>query len=118
MPPVAPCGNRSRRDTFQASLSPAFWTSRPKLPHCPIFIVAGPDFRNTSAGPERLLTVSHVGSLGAGVRGSSDGWSGMPVALTKPWLQIAVPLTVFAFTVTLNVMVATLLLEASAGIKP
>src|SRR2546429_1126891 len=63
MPPVAPCGNRSRRDTFQASLSPVFWTSMPKLPHCPRFIVAGPGFVITSAGSEAADTmVTRVGS--------------------------------------------------------
>src|SRR5215813_13655466 len=64
--------------------------------------------------------MSRVGSLGTGVRGSSDGWSTMPVALTKPWFDMIVPSGTFAFTTTLNVMVATLawLLDASAGIKP
>src|SRR5262245_34112527 len=64
--------------------------------------------------------MSTVGSLGAGVRGSSDGWSAIPVALTKPWFEIIVPATTFGFTTTLNVMVATLavLFEASAGIEP
>src|SRR5437899_11977731 len=65
-------------------------------------------------------TISCVGSLGTGVRGSSDGWSTMPVALTKPWFEMIVPSGVFGFTTTLNVMVATLagLLDASAGISP
>src|SRR5438105_2669670 len=64
--------------------------------------------------------MSCVGSLGAGVRGSSDGWSGMPFALTNPWFAITVPLATFGFTTTLKVMVATLagLLDASAGMKP
>src|SRR5262245_15049558 len=91
-----------------------------KLPHCPRFIVAGPDFVITSAGPVALPTISMVGSLRAGVGRSSDGWSAIPVALTKPWFEIAVPAATFAFTTTSNVMVATLagLLDASAGIKP
>src|SRR2546423_455791 len=63
-----------------------------------------------------------VGSLGIGVRGSSDGWSTMPfpVALTKPWFEMIVPSRTFGFTTTLNVIVATLawLLDASAGIEP
>src|SRR5262249_38704952 len=64
--------------------------------------------------------MSRVGSLRAGVRGSSDGWSATPVAFTKPWFEITVPSGTFGFTTTLNVMVATLawLLDASAGIKP
>src|SRR5215470_15007938 len=66
--------------------------------------------------------MSHVGSLGAGVRGSSDGWLTIPLpaALTKLWLQIRVPLGTFGFTSTLNLMVATLawLLDGSAGIEP
>src|SRR5689334_10891880 len=66
--------------------------------------------------------MSHVGSLGAGVRGSSDGWLTVPLPgeVTKLWLQINVPPGVFGFTTTLNVMVATLdwLLDASAGIEP
>ena len=69
--------------------------------------------------------MSHVRSLAAGVRGSSDGWSAIPLpeALTKLWLQISVPLGVFGFTTALNVMVAVLawlamLLAASAGIEP
>src|SRR5437879_3234777 len=65
--------------------------------------------------------MSHVRSLGAGVRGSSDGWSTIPLpGTTKLWLQISVPFGVFGFTATLNVMVATLawLLDAFAGIEP
>src|SRR5213083_1491230 len=64
--------------------------------------------------------MSCVGSLGAGVRGSSDGRSTMPVALTKPWFEMIVPSGTFGFTTTSNVMVATLawLLEESAGIEP
>src|SRR5262249_57315308 len=64
--------------------------------------------------------MSRVGSLGTGVRGSSDGWSTMPVALTNPWFEMIVPLGTVGFTTTLNVMVATLagLLDGSAGIKP
>src|SRR5258705_214103 len=66
--------------------------------------------------------MSSVGSLGAGVSGSSDGKSTIAFAgpLTKPWLEITVPLATFEFTTTSNVIVATLagLLEASAGIKP
>src|SRR5262252_848583 len=64
--------------------------------------------------------MSRVGSLGTGVRGSSDGWSTMPVALTNPWFEMIVPLGTVGFTTTLNVMVATLagLLDASAGIEP
>src|SRR5215813_1725326 len=94
--------------------------SRAKLPHCPRFIVDGPDFRNTSVGGARLPTMSIVGSLGAGVRGSSDGWLTMPLPFTKPWFEITVPPTAFGFTTTLKVIVATLawLLDASAGIKP
>src|SRR6516165_10099030 len=67
-----------------------------------------------------LPTMLIVGSFGAGVRGSSDGVLTIPVALTKPWFEIAVPAATPAFTVTSNVMVATLavLLEASAGITP
>src|SRR6266516_1465759 len=63
--------------------------------------------------------MSRVGSLGAGVRGSSDGWS-MPLALTKPWFEMIVQSRTFGFTTTLNMMVATLawLLDASAGIEP
>src|SRR5207244_6918441 len=57
MPPVVPCGNRSRRLTFQASPSPVFWTSIPKLPHCPRFIVVGPDFLTTRAGSEAAAIV-------------------------------------------------------------
>src|SRR5262245_58946464 len=62
--------------------------------------------------------MSFVGSLGACVRGSSEGWEPMmPLALTKPWFEISVPLAVFGLTVTLNVLVATLagLLDAAAG---
>src|SRR5256886_10804968 len=63
-----------------------------------------------------------VGSLGIGVRGSSDGWSMMPfaTALTKPWFEMIVPSRTFVFTITSKVIVATLawLLEASAGIEP
>src|SRR5262245_34839214 len=66
--------------------------------------------------------MSHVRSLRAAVRGSSDGWSAIPLpeAFTKLWLQISVPLGVFGFTTTLNVMVATLawLFDGSAGIEP
>src|SRR5215831_9049106 len=64
--------------------------------------------------------MSSVGSLGTGVRGSSDGWSTIPVALTKPWFEMIVPLGTLGFTTTLNVMVATLawLLDASAVIEP
>src|SRR4030095_6838989 len=64
--------------------------------------------------------MSRVGSLRAGVRGSSDGWSTLPVELTKPWFEMIVPSGTFGFTTTLNVMVATLagLLDASAGIEP
>src|SRR5262245_35322741 len=66
--------------------------------------------------------MSIVGSLGAGVRGSSDGWSTTPLAaaVTKPWLEINVPSTAFRFTTTSNVIVATLagLLDGSAGIVP
>src|SRR5213594_3168486 len=115
MPPVAPCWSRSRRVAFQASLSPVFWMSMLKLPHCARFKVAGPDFVTASTGP---ATMSIVGSLRAGVRGSSDGWSTMPVPLTKPWFEMTVPLTVLEFTTTLKVMVATLawpLLDGSAG---
>src|SRR5262245_17428188 len=117
MPPVAPCGNRSRRNTFQASLIPVFWTSMLKFPHCPRLIVAGPDFVTMSTGP---ATMSIVGSLGAGVRGSSDGWSAIVVALTKPWFEIAVPLTTLGFTTTLKVTAATLvwpLIDGSGGMN-
>src|ERR1041385_946618 len=66
--------------------------------------------------------MSQVGSLVAGVRGSSDGWSAIPLpgAVTKLWLQIAVPLGVFWFTTTLNVIVATFvwLPDAPVGIEP
>src|SRR5438093_11936550 len=64
--------------------------------------------------------MSRVGSLGAGVRGSSDGWSVMPVAVTKLWFEMNVPSGTFGCTTTLNVTVATLagLLDASAGIEP
>src|ERR671922_1241422 len=66
--------------------------------------------------------MSRVGSSGAGVSGSSDGWSTMPfpVALTKPWFEMIVPSGTFGFTTTSNVIVATLawLLDASAGIEP
>src|SRR5262245_60047561 len=72
MPPVAPVGNRSRRDTFQASLVPVFWTSMPKLPHCPIFIVPGPDFVTTSAGSEEDTIVTRVGSSPLGTVGSVE----------------------------------------------
>src|SRR5262249_61565839 len=67
----------------------------------------------------RLPTTSIVGSLGTGVRGSSEGWSTMPVALTTPWFEMIVPSGVFGFTTTLKVMVATLagVLDASAGIE-
>src|SRR5438094_10449039 len=68
----------------------------------------------------RLPTTAIVGSLGASVRGSSEGWLTMPLPFTKPWFEIAVPLATLGFTNTLNVMVATLagLLDASAGIEP
>src|SRR6185295_12496761 len=61
-----------------------------------------------------------VGSLAAGVFGSSDGRSAKPVPLTKPWFEMTVPLTALGLTVTSKVMVATLagLLDASAGIMP
>src|SRR5262249_17012956 len=65
--------------------------------------------------------MSRVGSLGAGVRGSSDGWSTMPFALTKPWFETIVPSGVFGFTTTSKVMTATLawlLLAGSAGSQP
>src|SRR5262249_51605844 len=81
----------------------------------------GPDFMTTRTGAG-LLTMSRVGSLGVGVRGSSEGWSTIPLsaAVTKPWFEITVPPATFAFTTTSNVMVATLagLLDASAGIEP
>ena len=50
MPPVAPSGSTSRMVVFQASLGPVFWTSIAKMPHCPTFIVAGPDFVTSSTG--------------------------------------------------------------------
>src|SRR5262245_34283193 len=64
--------------------------------------------------------MSRVGSLMAGVRGSSDGWSTLPAALTKPWFEMIVPSGTFGCTTTLNVIVATLawLLDGSVGIKP
>src|SRR5262249_8311122 len=93
----------------------------PKLPHCPRFIVAGPDFVTTSTGVG-TPTMSIVGSSGVGVRGSSEGRSTIPLpaAVTKPWFEIAVPPATFAFTTTSNVIVATLagLLDESAGIEP
>ena len=48
------------------------------------------------------------------------GVSAMPVVLTKPWFEITVPSATFAFTTTLNVIVATLagLVDASAGMRP
>ena len=55
MPPVGPSGSRSRRETSQAGLSPVFWTSRAKVPHCPRFIVAGPDFVTTSTGAAMVI---------------------------------------------------------------
>ena len=41
-------------------------------------------------------------------------------AVTKPWLEITVPLMTFRFTTTANVIVATLawLLGGPAGMKP
>src|SRR5262245_48838804 len=79
-----------------------------------------PRFSAYSTG--RPPTMSIVGSLGAVVRGSSEGESTIPLlaAVTKPWFEITVPLTTFGFTTTSNVMVATLagLLEGSAGIEP
>src|ERR1051326_4852846 len=64
--------------------------------------------------------MSRVGSLRAGVRGSSEGWSALPGALTKLWFERTVPSGVFGFTTTSNVMVATLawLFEVSPGIHP
>src|SRR5262252_377440 len=63
-----------------------------------------------------------VGSLGIGVRGSSDGWSTMlfPTALTKHWFEMIVPSATFEFTTTSNRIVAMLagLLDASAGMNP
>ena len=60
-----------------------------------------------------------IGGRRAGIIGRlvDDSAAG---AVTKLWLQISVPLGVFGFTTTLNVMVATLawLLDASAGIEP
>src|SRR6266516_3230090 len=76
MPPVAPCGNRSRRDTFQASLSPVFWTSMPKLPHCPRFSVAGPVPVVTKTGPA-TMHLGQWGNFGIDVQntGLSDAWN-------------------------------------------
>src|SRR5436190_1058147 len=64
--------------------------------------------------------MSRVGSLRAGVRGSSDGWSTLPVELTKPWFEMIVPSGVVGFTTTSIVIVAMFawLLDASAGINP
>src|SRR5690349_18406211 len=45
-------GKLSRRLTFQASLVPMFWTSRPKVAGCPGIIVVGPDFVSTRFGPD------------------------------------------------------------------
>src|SRR5215471_586779 len=76
--------------------------------------------RFSAYSTDGLLTVSRVGSLGVGVRGSSDGWSVMPLALTKAWFDRIVPSGVLRLTTTSNVMVATLawLLDGSAGIHP
>src|SRR5262249_42688561 len=91
-----------------------------KLPHCPRFIVAGPDFVTVSTGAPVLLTMLSVGSLGAGVRGSSDGWAAMLVALSTPFLETRAPLAIFWSTRPPNVIVPTYagLLDASAGINP
>src|SRR5262245_8365835 len=61
-----------------------------------------------------------VGSLGAGVRGSSEGWLATPVAVTNPWFEITVPLATFEFTTTSNVMVATLVcpFDGAKGMEP
>src|SRR5262245_29937800 len=62
-----------------------------------------------------------VGSLGIGVRGSSEGWLLIPGRdVTNPWFEITVPLGTAGSTTTSNVMVATLagLLDGSAGIEP
>ena len=62
---------------FQASLSPVFWTSMAKLPHCPRFIVAGPDFVTTStgAGADAVtgVVVLMVHDAGRAVRQSPGG---------------------------------------------
>src|SRR5262252_3298597 len=90
MPPVTPRGNRSRRLTFQASLVPVFWTSMPKLPHRPRFIVDGPDFVSTSAGSEEVddTIVTRVGSSALGKVGSGA----VPLTLGSSLQANVVPL--------------------------
>src|SRR6266849_780413 len=54
MPPVVPLGSSSSSVTFHASLDPLFWTLRLNCPHCPGFIVGGPDLVNTRLGAPRI----------------------------------------------------------------
>src|SRR5262245_56275689 len=107
---------------FQASLGPVLLTSMTKLPHCPRFIVAGPVFVTTSAGAAGSVTVSRVGSPTAGVSGSSEGESTIPLAagVAETGLGVTAPPGTFGFMTTSNVMVATLagLVDGSAGIVP
>src|SRR4051812_25553013 len=79
-----------------------------------LFCIRNDGVEGGGGGGCGAATVSRVGSLAAGVRGSSDGRSLKPVPLTKPWFEITVPPATFEFTTTSNVMVA----RASASIEP
>src|SRR5215831_10915664 len=106
MPPTMPVvtfGNTSRRLTFHASPWLVFWTSRPNVPGCPRFIVAGPDLVSTSAGSlaEGATIVTRVGSsalgtVGSGAvpltLGSSLQAKVVPLARTVAWLATIAPL--------------------------
>src|SRR5205823_9381351 len=93
--------------------SPVFWTSMPKLPHCPRFIVAGPDFLSTSAGSEaadRMVTrvgsspPATVGSAAVPLTlGSSLQAKVVPLARrTVAWLVTTVPLAMAGLSVMSN----------------
>src|SRR5262249_3197269 len=102
----------SRRLTFQASLVPVFWTSMPKLPHCPRFIVAGPDFVTTSAGSEGAddTIVTRVGSWSKNFgpvvpSGMGSSLHARVVSLGRPlhaWLVTTVPLAMTGLSVMSN----------------
>src|SRR5215475_14669256 len=78
--------------------------STPKLPHCPRFIVAGPDFVTTSAGSDEVddtivtrVGSSALGTVGSGAvpltLGSSLQAKTVPVARRSvDWLVTTVPL--------------------------
>jgi hypothetical protein len=72
MPPVAPSGSRSLSVTFQAGASPAFWTSRVKVPGVPNVIVAGPVLVSVSSGSTIVIGPVVPGSPGLSLASSSS----------------------------------------------